>query len=187
MKKNKKRGRPKITGQIREANGRMSRAKAPREAVDKFAIEIRAKRFGLSLQEAKNPLSGTYIGRLCLQGVLDQEQYDTAQQYLQIRNDYLCAKGLPNAIYDEMPSSADDKARDKWVEFATKQFANMQEAIKEAQHLYRQYNLYAALQYLVIEDQELPHLVSSLKVTLNALYKHFSLDNSPNKFDQCYG
>ncbi|WP_273760736.1 hypothetical protein [Bartonella sp. ML70XJBT.G] len=173
MKKNKKRGRPKITGQIREANGRISRAKAPREAVDKLAIEMRAKRFSLSLQDAKNPLASTYIGRLCLQGVLTQEQYDTAQQYLQIRNNYLCAKGLPSAIYDEMPSSSDDKARDKWVEFATEQFANMQEAIKEAQHLYRQYNLYAALQYLVIEDQELPHLVSSLKVALNVLYRYW--------------
>ncbi|WP_139413274.1 hypothetical protein [Bartonella mastomydis] len=173
MKKNKKRGRPKITGQIREANGRISRAKEPREAVDKLAIEMRAKRFGLSLYDAKNPIVGTYIGRLCLQGVLTQEQYDTAQQYLQIRNDYLCAKGLPSAIYDEMPSSADDKARDKWVKFATEKFLNTQEAIKEAQHLYRQYNLYAALQYLVIEDQELPHLVSSLRVALNTLQKHF--------------
>ncbi|WP_420913999.1 hypothetical protein [Bartonella krasnovii] len=49
----------------------------------------------------------------------------------------------------------------------------MQEAIKEAQHLYKQYNLYAALQYLVIEDQELPHLVNSLKVALNALQNIF--------------
>ncbi|WP_273789947.1 hypothetical protein [Bartonella sp. ML70XJBT] len=173
MKANKKRGRPKIIGQVREANGRISRAKTPHEPMDKLAIEMRAKRFGLSLQEAKNPLSGTYIGRLCLQGILTQEQYDTAQQYLQIRNDYLCAKGLPNAIYDEMPSSADDKARDKWVEFATEKFLNTQEALKEAQHLYRQYNLYAALQYLVIEDQELPHLISSLRVALNALYKYW--------------
>ncbi len=70
MKKNKKRGRPKKLGQLREQNGRISRAKAPREAVDKLAIEIRAKRFGLTLQEAKNPLAGTYIGRLCLQGIL---------------------------------------------------------------------------------------------------------------------
>lgn len=172
MKKNK-RGRPKITGQLREANGRLSRAKAPREAADQLAIEIRAKRFGLTLHEAKNPLSGSYIGRLCLQGVLTQEQYDAAQQYLQIRNDYLCAKGLPNAIYDEMPSSSDDKARDKWVSFATEQFINMQEALKEAQCLYRQYNLHAALQYLVIEDQMLPYLVNSLRVALNVLQKHF--------------
>ncbi|CAK02309.1 hypothetical protein [Bartonella tribocorum] len=172
MKKNK-RGRPKITGQVREANGRISRAKALREAANQLAIEMRAKRFGLTLYEAKNPLSGSYVGRLCLQGVITQEQYDAAQQYLQIRNDYLCAKGLPNAIYDEMPSSADDKARDKWVSFATEQFINTQEALKEAQCLYRQYNLYAALQYLVIEDQMLSHLVNSLRVALNVLHRYW--------------
>ncbi|EJF77529.1 hypothetical protein MCQ_01499 [Candidatus Bartonella washoeensis Sb944nv] len=108
-----------------------------------------------------------------MQGQLTQEQYDAAQQYIQIRNDYLCAKGLPSAVYDEMPSSSDDKARDKWVEFATEQFLNMQEVIKEAQCLYRQYNLYAAIQYLIVEDQMLPHLVSSLGIALNALQKYF--------------
>ncbi|WP_208442345.1 hypothetical protein [Bartonella raoultii] len=174
MKKNKKRGRPRIKGCIREANGRVSRAKAPREAIDKLAIEMRAKRFCLSLQDAKNPLSGTYIGRLCLQGQLTQEQYDTAQQYLQIRNNYLCAKGLPNAIYDDVSTNSDPNSLEQWIEKATRHYQSMQEVIKEAQCLYRQYNLYAALQYLVIEDQELPHLVSSLKVALNALQKYFS-------------
>ncbi len=46
MKRNKKRGRPKIGGQVREPNGRISRAKAPREAVDKLAIDTcKALRF----------------------------------------------------------------------------------------------------------------------------------------------
>ncbi|WP_208434599.1 hypothetical protein [Bartonella taylorii] len=173
MKKNKKRGRPKILGQVREPNGRITRAKTPRKSVDKLAIEIRAKRFGLTLQEAKNPLSGTYIGRLCLQGQLTQEQYDAAQQYLQIRNDYLCAKGLPNAIYDDVSTNSDPNSLEQWVQKATRHYQSMQEVIKEAQCLYRQYNLYAALQYLVIEDQMLPHLVNSLRVALNMLQKHF--------------
>ncbi|UNE54942.1 hypothetical protein [Bartonella machadoae] len=173
MKRTKKRGRPRKLGQLREPNGRISRAKTPREPVDHLALTTRAKRFGLTLQEAKNPLSGTYIGRLCLQGVLTQEQYDAAQQYLQIRNDYLCAKGLPNAIYDDVSTSSDQKSLEQWVEKATHHYQAVQEVIKEAQCLYRQYNLYAAMQYLVIEDQMLPHLVSSLRIALNALQKHF--------------
>ncbi len=43
---------------------------------------MRAKRFGLTIEEAKNPLSGTYIGRLYLQGELNQDQYDAAQNIL---------------------------------------------------------------------------------------------------------
>ncbi|AQX30837.1 hypothetical protein BscR1v2_009050 [Bartonella schoenbuchensis R1] len=49
----------------------------------------------------------------------------------------------------------------------------MQEVIRETQGLYRQYNLHAALQYIVIEDQQLPYFVSSLYIALNALHKYF--------------
>ncbi|WP_142416436.1 hypothetical protein [Bartonella massiliensis] len=147
------------------------------EPINQLAIEMRAKRYCLTLQEAKNPLAGSYIGRLCLQGLLTQEQYDAAQKYLEVRNDYSCAKGLPSAVYDEMPSSSDEAAREKWVELATEQFSNMQEAIREEQCLYRQYNLHAALQYLVVEDKELPYLVSSLRIALNALQEYFDQKN----------
>ncbi|WP_375631771.1 MULTISPECIES: hypothetical protein [unclassified Bartonella] len=173
-KKRAKRGRPRIKGCIREPNGRISRAKTPHEPMDKLAIEMRAKRFGLTIEEAKSPLSGTYIGRLYLQGEINQDQYDDAQKYLEVKNNYLCAKGLPNAIYDNFTPSSNEEAQKRWIERATHCYEETKEIIKETQHLYRQYNLYAALQYLVIEDQSLTHLVNSLRIVLNALHKHFS-------------
>ncbi|WP_273790991.1 MULTISPECIES: hypothetical protein [unclassified Bartonella] len=173
-KKRAKRGRPRIKGGVREPNGRISRAKTPHEPMDKLAIEMRAKRFGLTIEEAKNPLSGTYIGRLYLQGEINQDQYDDAQKYLEVKNNYLCAKGLPNAIYDNFTPSSNEEAQKRWIERATHCYEETKEVIKETQHLYRQYNLYAALQYLVIEDQSLTHLVNSLRIVLNALHKHFS-------------
>uniref|UniRef100_UPI0035D0BB6D hypothetical protein n=1 Tax=Bartonella sp. MM55XZML TaxID=3243552 RepID=UPI0035D0BB6D len=160
-------------GCIREPNGRISRAKIPREPIDKLAIEMRAKRFGLTIEDAKNPLSATYIGRLYLQGVINQDQYDAAQKYLEVKNNYLCAKALPNAIYDEMPTTSDNGAREKWVQKATQHLLAVKDVVQEAQCLHRQYNLHAALQYLVIEDQSLPRLVLSLRIALNALHKHF--------------
>ncbi|ENN94812.1 hypothetical protein [Bartonella vinsonii] len=178
MKKNKKRECSKIAGQLSEPNGCITRSKTLRDPVDQLAIEMRAKRFGLSIEDAKNPLAGTYIGRLCLQGVLTQDQYDAAQKYLEVKNDYLCAKGLPSAVYDEIPSSSDVKAREKWVEFATEQFLSMQGVIKEVQALNRQLNLHAAIQYLVIEDKTLPHLMNSLRIVLNALQKYFTQKHS---------
>ncbi|OLL54173.1 hypothetical protein KAE70_00785 [Bartonella henselae] len=173
-KKRTKRGRPRIEGCIREPNGRISRTKMPRDPIDKLAIEMRAKRFCLTLQEAKNPLSGTYIGRLYLQGNINQDQYDAAQKYLEVRNNYLCAKGLPNAVYDDFTPSSNEEAQKRWIERATHCYEEMKEVIKEAQYLHRQHNFYAALQYLVIEDQSLSHLVGSLYVALNALHKHFT-------------
>ncbi|EJF82617.1 hypothetical protein [Candidatus Bartonella washoeensis] len=173
-KKRAKRGRPRIQGCIREPNGRISRAKTLRDPVDQLAIEMRAKRFGLTIEEAKNPLSGTYIGRLYLQGEINQDQYDAAQKYLEVKNNYLCAKALPNAIYDEMPTTSDDGAREKWVQTATEHLSAVKGVVQEAQYLYRQHNFYAALQYIVIEDLSLPHLVNALRIVLNALYKHFT-------------
>ncbi|WP_375614750.1 hypothetical protein [Bartonella sp. AC535YNZD] len=162
---------------MKKKDTHISQVKVRQDSVNQLAIEMRAKRFCLTIEEAKSPLAGSYVGRLCLQGVLTQDQYDAAQKYLEVRNDYSCAKGLPSAVYDEMPSSSDDKAREKWVERATEQFCNMQEVIKETQCLYKQYNLYAALQYLVSEDQTLPYLINSLQIALNALHKYFDKKN----------
>ncbi|MEL6088508.1 hypothetical protein AAFT18_00320 [Bartonella schoenbuchensis] len=72
-----------------------------------------------------------------------------------------------------IPTSYDDRGREKWVEVATDRYKAMQEVIRETQGLYRQYNLHAALQYIVIEDQQLPYFVSSLYIALNALHKYF--------------
>ncbi|WP_273719176.1 MULTISPECIES: hypothetical protein [Bartonella] len=173
-KKHAKRGRPRIKGCTREPNGRISRVKTPHEPINKLAIEMRAKRFGLTIEEAKNPLSGTYIGRLYLKGVINQDQYDVAQKYIEVRNNYLCAKALPNAIYDDFTPSSNEEAQQRWIERATHCYEEMKEVIKEAQCFYHQYNLHAALQYLVSEDQSLSHLVGSLYVALNALHKHFT-------------
>ncbi|WP_432762942.1 hypothetical protein [Bartonella schoenbuchensis] len=167
MKKRKKRGRPRIEGQIREPNGRISRTKTPDKSSYQQTLEMRAKRYGASIQDAKNPLIGTYVGRLyLLENKINQDQYDASQQYIQALNDYRCAKGLPGAVHDDVASNHDQDGLEKWIEVTTDRYEAMQEVIREAQGLYRQYNLHAALQYIVIEDQQLPYLVSSLYITL---------------------
>ncbi|MEL6089806.1 hypothetical protein [Bartonella schoenbuchensis] len=174
MKKRKKRGRPRIEGQIREPNGRISRTKTPDKSSYQQTLEMRAKRYGISIQDAKNPLIGTYVGRLyLLEKKINQDQYDASQQYIQVRNDYSCAKGLPGAVHDDVASNHDQDGLEKWVEIATDRYEAVRDVIRETQGLYRQYNLHAALQYIVIEDQQLPYLVSSLRMALNALQKYF--------------
>ncbi|MCZ2204423.1 hypothetical protein [Bartonella sp. A05] len=175
-KKRAKRGRPRINGCVREPNGRILRAKKPYAPADQLVIQMRMKHFGLRYEDAKSPLAGSYIGRLCLSGGkegISQEQYDAAQQYLQVRNDYLCAKGLPSGHYDNIVTSQDQDGLEKWVTIATNRYEDMKEAIKEVQCLHPSHNFYAALQYLVIENQSLPYLVNSLRIVLNALHKHF--------------
>ncbi|MET3560831.1 hypothetical protein ABID39_001547 [Bartonella japonica] len=180
MKIGKKRGRPRILGKLREPNGRISRAKNPRTTPPETTIAMRAKHFGLSIEEAQNPLSSSYIGRLYLLGYkqaassISKEQYDAAQRYLQARNDYLCAKGLPHGYYDDFThAKSDEKAHIQWVKKATDYYDGMKKAIKEAQSLHHQHNFEATLQYLVVEDKPIPSLVCSLRLILNALYQYF--------------
>jgi len=45
--------------------------------------------------------------------------------------------------------------------------------LQEAQFDNRAANLGAALQYLVIDDLELPHMIGTLRLALNALHRHF--------------
>ncbi len=63
------------------------------------------------LQDAKNPLSGSYIRRLYLQGEINQDQYDAAQKYLEVRNNYLCAKALSAAVYEDFTPSSNEEAQ----------------------------------------------------------------------------
>ncbi|WP_019222761.1 hypothetical protein [Bartonella rattaustraliani] len=180
MKTDKKRGRLMITGKLREPNGRISRAKKPHKPPPQATVAMRAKHCGLSIEEAKNLLSSSYIGRLCLLGYkqaasgISKDQYDTAQRYLQVRNDYLCAKGLPHGYYDNFRhTTSDEKAQTQWVQRATDSYKDMKRAIQDAQNLHRQHNFEAALQYLVVEDKPLPSFVCSLRLILNALHQYF--------------
>ncbi|MGL2349678.1 hypothetical protein ACOWKN_06300, partial [Helicobacter pylori] len=147
------------------------------EPVDQQTLEMRAKRYGVSIQDAKNPIMGTYVGRLyLLEKKINQDQYDASQQYIQVRNDYRCAKGLPGAYYDGANDNHDQESLERWIEIATHRYEAARDVIRETQGVYRQYNLHAALQYIVIEDQQLPYLVSSLRMALNALHKFSSKD-----------
>ncbi|WP_017196048.1 hypothetical protein [Bartonella birtlesii] len=180
MKIHKKCNRLKTTKKGAEQNGDISHTQKPCTSPSQHSIEMRAKHFGLTIEEAKNPLASSYIGRLCLLGYkqnalgISKEQYETAQRYLQIRNDYLCAKGLPHGYYDDFTHTPDEKAQKQWVQRTTQHYEDMQKVIKKAQQQHSQHNFYAALQYLVVDDQPLSYLVCPLRIILNALHQHFT-------------
>jgi len=49
----------------------------------------------------------------------------------------------------------------------------MMKSLQQAQSAAPCENLSAALQYIVIEDRELPHMLGTLRLALNALARHF--------------
>ncbi|EJF92660.1 hypothetical protein [Bartonella tamiae] len=174
-----KRGRPRLEGVEREPNGRKSRAKKPKEAADKLTIEMRAKHTGLTLQQAKDPRSVTYIGRLYMMGIqgsgISEDQYNAAIKYLEIDNNYKKALCSDGAYYDGYSPLLNDETQEEFCIKAKQQYRDTKKAIQEAQFDNKFDNLYAALQYVIIEDLELPHLVGTTRLLLNALARHFFL------------
>ncbi|UXN06323.1 hypothetical protein [Bartonella sp. HY761] len=173
----KKRGRPKLKGKLREANGRVSRAKEP---IQKLAIEARAKAHKLTIAQASDPRSQSYIGRLSLfdrAGGISADQYQAAIRFLEIRNDYRRSLLSPGAYYEATGiqlGSENMEEYSAWVLRARRRYSATLKAIQEAQFDNGNENLYAAIQYILIDDRELPHLLGATRMVLNALHRHYS-------------
>lgn len=175
-KKLKPRGRPRIKDALREPNGRVSRAK---HNSDELGIKIRAQKFNLSFEQAKNPRSQSWVGRLSFLGAergLSEPQYKAAEHYLKLYNNYRKAILSPAAHYDpetEQNHAKDEAIYTQWAIKTTRKFELTNKVIEEAQTKYIHENLFAAIQYGVLENLELPHLLGALRISLNALHHHF--------------
>ncbi len=181
-----KRGRPKKEGVLREPNGRASRAKEPPA---KVALEARMRMHNLTKAQAMDQKAATNLGRLAMMGRaegLSQDQYEAALRYLDLRNDYSKSLLSPGAYFDTNGSvdSNDPDAYSEWCVRVKDSVNAAHEAIQEAQNENRSENLWAGLQYVIIKDEMMPHLLGSARLVCNALHRHFMLDNkrkSPNK------
>lgn len=59
------------------------------------AIDTRRRLFGLTRDQAKNPMAGYAIGILCLAGVLTREEHDAVYGYAATDSRWRALKGLP--------------------------------------------------------------------------------------------
>jgi len=172
------RGRPRVRGALREANGRIVRAKNP---VQNIALLARMRHYGLSKEAAGDVRAENYLGRLSLLGSADglsRKQYEAAQRFLAVRNDYQKSLLSPGAYYEEMglglATDEEEKDYQAWVQRVRRRYAAALRAVQEAQNDNGAENLYAALHYVVIEGLDLPHLLGSTRMVLNALHRHFT-------------
>lgn len=161
----------------REPNGRASRA---REPADKLALEIRARRLGISVVQAKDQKAASFIGYLNILGPRDglsDTQHEALAQYLKVRGNYLLAIKAPDAMADNKATGGSgDAISDEYVEWcqkAVKDHDAARKAIYTAQDENRLDNLWAALDLCVIQGQHLHHMVGTVRVLGNALAKHF--------------
>lgn len=175
----KRRGRPSKPG-LREPNGRVSRAKVPRDPFPaQTALDARAKHNRLTADQAKDPRAATYIGRLNMLGRKDglsDDQYQAAIIFLQIRNNYQKSLLSPGAYYESLGLPSDMFNTEDYADRCTQAKLRYEAAmgcVTEAQFDNKCENLYAALQYVIIDGLELPHLLGATRMVLNALHRHF--------------
>ncbi len=189
------RGRPRLEVASREANGRASRAIIPRptpDAADKLTLEVRAKKLGLTVIDAKNQLAATFIGRLYMQhraweekgakesrrplDSINERQHSAAVKYRELHNDYLKAVGAPGALYDgKTAGSGDDEALAKWAANIKEKHAEARKAIFAVQCENRGENLWAALDYCILRDEGHLHMIGGLRILCNALAHHWKI------------
>lgn len=173
-----KRGRPKKEGALRTPSGQISRAKEPPAKVAQLA---RMRIFGMTASEALSDLASDNLGRLHLAYKRDKtegistSQYDAAERYREVLNDRRKAECSPAAHYDHTgtvgTSDPDDYA--KWVVRAKQTYNDARRAIEEAQLETRTSNLFAAVQFLLEDDQYFPHMIGDIRLVCNALHRHF--------------
>lgn len=174
----KGRGRPKKEGVLRTPSGQISRAKEPPAKVAQLA---RMRLFGMTASEALSDLAGDNLGRLHMAWKRDKSegistsQYDAAERYREVLNDKRKAECSADAHYDHTGTIAafDPEEYEAWVERAQQAYKDARKAIDDAQLETRTGNLYAAVQFMLENDQFFPHMLGDIRIVCNALYRHF--------------
>jgi hypothetical protein len=147
---------------------------------------------GISVLDAKNQLAATFIGRLHMRyqawekrapkdvprpaECLSEREYKAATRFLELHNDRLKVIQAEGAQYDKRPTGdADQDAVEEWAKRVNTEYTDVRKAIQEAQNVNRGENLWAALDYCLIRDQELTGMVGSLRILCNSLARYWKI------------
>lgn len=179
-------GRKRNVNVKRTASGRASRAGAVPANME--AILTRMRIFGLSEQDARDQKAATFIGRMNLmdkKALISDAQYDAAQTYLELRDKYMRAISAPDASKQSGGATAGmtSEEHSSWCQSQKAKYDAAIDAVRDEQGLHenRGANMWAALEYIVVRDEQHWHMVGDCRLALNALAHHFGLLSKPKK------
>jgi len=176
-----KRGRKRHNVE-REPNGRALRT-IP-EPADSVAIEARAKvltaHWGISAKDAKEaakqPLTSTFIGLLYYTKQISKVQYEASQSFLALLNKERKRTSSALAHYEAAEGSGPMLSQDD-IDTRNRataaKYQALQKAIQDAQN-YQRGNLWAAIQYCVVDNNGFEHMIGDLRLALNAVDQFFN-------------
>lgn len=169
----------------RTPSGQRSRAKtAMTENTEPIATRMRL--FGLSEVDARDQKAESVVGRLLMRGRkmgdkasgITEGQYDAAVEYRKQAEAYRRALSAPDSL--RSPASGSNVSRSeethaRWCRTVIDKFEASRKAVRGAQCELdnRGRNLFAALDYMVLRNEQHRHMVGDLRVALNALARHY--------------
>jgi len=90
-----------------------------------------------------------------------------------VRNNYQRAILSSGATWEECVQRNFGETEAEITRRSIARYEEMMKALQEAQSAAPCENLSTALQYIIIEDREIPHMLGILRLALNALARHF--------------
>lgn len=176
----RKRGRPVKPDMARTDAGRISRAKEPAEPSDKVAREARMKIFGVCAEDASTAEAATVIGRWSIIGVkgggISRDQYEALTRFAIGREQYMGSIQAPDSLRSKggAGSSSLDEVQDAESKGRIKRrYLAARKAIQDAQNECPGSNLWAVLQYIVIDNMDFSNMIGDTRILGNALHRHY--------------
>lgn len=174
-------GRKRKIGVKREPNGKPSRAGAKlsneQEAL-RAGIEYRQRVFGVSPKDVLDQKACTLIGRLCLQGVLSEAQWQAGENWLQITNAMSAAlqspRGFKTAGSGSAMSISEELEAAKYAAIKSA-FDTANDAIEDHAPVQERKARLVAMRTFIIDQVDQPMMHGTLRTALNGLVKHFGL------------
>ena len=170
------RGRPCREDVARTESGRISRAANSNtsDAADKQARDVRMRQHGLTKAETMLPEGGTVIGRMKLKGDLSADQYDALMSYQMTRERYMIAIRAPDSLKTTGGGNVMAVVADDADALAIAAWDRVRKVVQDAQN-YERRNLWAALQFFIVNDEYHDHMVSDLRTVANVLFRYYAL------------
>lgn len=183
-------GRPRKPNVRRTKSGQISRAKdAYNENAEAIALRMRV--FGLTEKEARDQKAATYVGRLRLANCrhstdgISEAQYDAAVAYREAYEAFQRAVKSPDALRTGNGGACGPESDDYviWCQRAVAKWEGIKAAVylEQGFHENRGANMWAALDYLVIRDEQHPHMIGDLRLALNAIGHHLGMIPRPKR------
>lgn len=179
-KRDRQRGRPIKEGVARTDSGRVSRSRKPADPADKVARDARMKIFGVTAKHASTSEASTFMGRLSLLGTqgggISVDQYEALKRFADDRERYMMSVEAPDSLRSKggggMPSM-DDQQDAEWKTRIKRVYLAARDAIQRHQNENPGANLWAAVQFIVIDNLDFSHMIGDLRLLGNALQRHY--------------